>query len=149
MKNFFVIIFLAFFFIGCFNKGALDFNDKLVDIQNKLLDDVEKTKMDSLNPIKYFQALKLKVVFNTSLLNAAKVPEGGENYKNAMYNDFKGLEKFYDLLIKSENPDLSDDQYDDLIAEKDAQQKHLDVLDEIVLEEQKKFAKANNFRLKK
>jgi hypothetical protein len=144
--SFFIV--MSAFLISCGMVDATTFNDQVVNLQQDLLKELNFTKSDSLSDLAYFKLLKEKVITKTKLLNAIKAPEDGEALKTAMATNFGYLEKIYDLGIKGQAENLSTADANKIEKQKEELEKLMDTQENIVLDEQKKFAKSHNFQVR-
>jgi len=133
--------------ISCGSKQALDFNNKMVTIQKDLLADVNAMKGDTSNPVAVLKKMQGKIKERMGELSAIKAPSDGGDFKSAMMDDFEAVNNSYDVLIKIANPDISETEKAELTSQISTWQSKIEVLDEKVITEQKKFASAHNIKL--
>ncbi len=138
--------------VSCSQRNALDFNNKLVAIQQELMGKFSTMHTDDT-------AINIKTVamlidvqdFAKQKLDEVKgmqAPKGGEAFKEAMVNDLSGIIDSYSVLIKITEARNDEAKLAPLREDFAVWEKKLETLDDNVLEEQRKFAKANNIMLK-
>ncbi|MBS1509343.1 MAG: hypothetical protein JST86_00765 [Bacteroidetes bacterium] len=145
----FITVCLSLLFVSCNSRVALDFNQKLVSLQKEVI-----TKAESMNGVSR-DSVEKWALFNNYLkqrisdMKALKAPEGGDDFKEAMLNDIYGLADAIELKAKIYQNQNNEDGGISLAQQFDSLKTVLKKLDQRVIMEQRKFAKANNFRLEK
>lgn len=134
---------------SCGASGAKEFNDKLVKIQLSLMDEVNAMKTDTLGALTKLTKVKNSAKAKITEFKAVSGPKDGENFRQAMIDDFDGIISSYDVLIKMMYAQDNESELAKLQDEFGEWQKKLEVLDEKVLSEQKKFVARYNIRLEK
>lgn len=134
---------------SCGTSGAKEFNDKLVKIQLSLMDEVDAMKTDTLDALTKLTKVKNSAKAKITEFKAVNGPKDGENFRQAMIDDFDGIISSYDVLIKMMYAQDNESELAKLQDEFGEWQKKLEVLDEKVLSEQKKFVAKYNLRLEK
>jgi hypothetical protein len=150
MKKLFVAAIVSFFLISCGAKNALKFNEKIVVIQNNLIVKINMAPIDlegnnnvsNLNMVRDFAKEKMEE------LKALKAPSDGEDYKNAMLNNLQSVHNLYDYALKLTDPKLTDAEKSKVGAELTAMYAKATVVENKVMQEQRKFAKKYNLELK-
>lgn len=149
IKHFLLAVTIIAITASCNTKNTLEFNEKLVNIQQELLGRVNKMEADtSSNALAKLQAFQSFAKTKRDEAKALQAPEGGEAFKEAMVNDISGVVESYDLLIKITQAEGDEAKLLPLREEFAVWEKKIEKLDENVLEEQRKFAKANRITLK-
>lgn len=134
--------------VSCGAKDELAFNNKLVNLQKGLLEEVNKMKNDTTGgPVETLKKMQGSIKAKITELSAVKAPSDGDAFKSAMMDDFEAVNSSYDVLIKIANPDISEADKTELTNEITTWQSKIEVLDEKVITEQKKFASAHNIKL--
>ncbi len=134
---------------SCGASGAKEFNDKLVKIQLNLMNDVNAMKTDTSDALTKLTKVKNSAKAKILELKAVSGPKDGENFRQAMIDDFDGIVGSYDVLIKMLNAQDNELELAKLQEEFGGWQKKLELLDDKVQSEQKKFVASYNIRLEK
>ncbi len=152
MKKFLSIVaVLSVFFLSSCNsrQQAVSFNDKLVFIQKAFSREVDIAKLTVQDEVARYKRIKEISRRKIEEIKAVKAPSDGEAFKMAMIDDIQLVYDIFDVSIKLGDEKLKEDEIKKLEAELDALRAKIDKYDDKVLEEQKKFAKANHFTLEK
>ena len=152
MKKLLIVITVitSMFLISCDSHNALKFNDKLVNAQSDLLKLIDNSKLNEpagmatkIDKIKKF--IKEKI----TEIDALKAPDGAEAFKKAMLEYLDGAYKLYDQTLKLADINLSEAEYAKVEAEYTLVEAKAEVLENKVIQEQRNFARAKNFDLKR
>jgi hypothetical protein len=135
--------------VSCKGKNALAYNEKMVGIQQELMTKVNKMQADTTGDataklITFRDFAKQK----RDEIKAAPAPDGGEAFKEAMVNDVTGIIESYDVLIKITEAEGDEAKLEPLRESFAVLEKKIAKLDDSVIDEQRKFAKANGIQLK-
>jgi hypothetical protein len=135
--------------VSCKGKNALAYNEKMVGIQQELMTKVNAMQADTSGNataklIGFRDFAKLK----RDEIKAAVAPDDAEAFKTAMLNDVNGIIDSYDVLIKITEAEGDEAKLEPLREQFSALEKKIAKLDDLVIEEQRKFAKANGIQLK-
>ncbi len=157
MKRILVIIVLAaglFSLSSCSNK-ALEFNNKMVEIQSKLtpmfteygkkMENIGDKPLSTIVPDA--KALMTNVDKSISDINALEAPADGANFKKSMLAQLEYLKKFCSNTIKMADEKLPDEEKITLASEVMNAGNELEKLESATEQAQKDFAKKNNFKL--
>jgi hypothetical protein len=138
------------FLVSCGQKDAVNFNDKLVNLQKDLLktvNTIKDSKTDSTSGNELLKKMQAAIKTKVAELSAVKAPSDGEAFKQAMMDDFNGIDKSYDLLVKISDPATTPEEKTELMSQFSVWETKIGTLDENVISEQKKFASKHNIKL--
>ncbi len=141
------VLFTLVALVSCGTKDAKDFNDKLVGIQMSLMNEVNNMKSDTADALGKLTKVQNAAKAKIAEAKALSGPKDGEAFRQAMINDFDGIVGSYGVLINMLKQQGNDEQLKKLQDEFDGWQKKIEVLDENVMVEQKKFVAKYNIRL--
>jgi len=132
--------------VSCSSQQARKFNDQLVTIKN---DVVTNTDMLMKGPDKKENTIKAGAFIKQKLGELEKVEavKGGEALKQAMIDDIKALSMIYDIAVKLNNPDLSQEEGTELEREQQELLNKIPAYDQAVNLEQQKFAKEKGLKI--
>lgn len=134
--------------VSCKGKNALAYNEKMVGIQQELLTKATKMQTDTADALTKLTNVQDFAKKKLAEVKAAEAPSGGDAFKNALIADINAIIESYDVLIKITKAGEDETKLAPLREEFAGWQKKLDKLDDAVIEEQRKFAKANGIQLR-
>jgi hypothetical protein len=141
------VLFTLVFLVSCGAQQAKDFNDKLVGIQMSLMNEVNGMKSDTADALGKLTKVQNAAKAKIAEAKALEGPKDGEGFRQAMINDFDGIVGSYGVLINMLKQQGNDEELKKLQDEFDGWQKKIEVLDENVMVEQKKFVAKYNIKL--
>jgi hypothetical protein len=141
------VLFTLVLLVSCGAQQAKDFNDKLVGIQMSLMNEVNGMKSDTADALGKLTKVQTAAKAKIEEAKALKGPKDGEAFRQAMINDFDGIVGSYGVLINMLKQQGNDEELKKLQDEFDGWQKKIEVLDENVMVEQKKFVAKYNIKL--
>ncbi|MBK7884834.1 MAG: hypothetical protein IPJ81_14390 [Chitinophagaceae bacterium] len=152
MKKLLIIITVitSVFLVSCDSQKASKLNEKIVVIQNNLAMQIRNNPIDldggnnasRLKQVSDFAKGKIEEI------KSAEAPSGGEDFKNAMINNLQSIHDLYEYAIKLTNPKLTEDEKSKIETEITVMYAKATVVENKVMEEQRKFAKKYNFKLR-
>lgn len=135
--------------VSCKGKNALAYNEKMVGIQQELMTKVNAMQADtSGNATAKLISFRDFAKQKRDEIKAAVAPDDAEAFKTAMINDVNGIIDSYDVLIKITEAEGDEAKLEPLREQFSALEKKIAKLDDNVIEEQRKFAKANGIKLR-
>lgn len=134
--------------VSCKGKNALAYNEKMVGIQQELLAKVNKMKTDTSDALGKLTTVRDFAVKKREEIKSAPAPDDAAAFKDAMVNDVTGIIESYEVLIKILNAGEDEAKLAPLREEFAVWEKKIAKLDDNVIEEQRKFAKANGIKLR-
>jgi hypothetical protein len=143
------VLFTLVTMVSCGAQQAKDFNDKLVGIQTSLMNTVNGMKSDSSDAITKLTKVQNVAKAKIAEAKALQGPKDGEGFRQAMIDDFDGIVGSYDVLIKMLNQQGDEKALAKLQDEFSVWEKKLELLDDKVMSEQKKFVAKYNIKLEK
>ncbi len=157
MKRILLITMVAISCLGlssCSNK-ALEFNNKVVDIQSKLTPEFTafSQKMENLGEksmstiLPDAKAFVVNVDKSIADINALEVPSNGAEFKKCMLNQLECLKKFCNNTVRLADEKLPDEEKIAVATEVMNAGTELERLEAETEKAQKDFAKKNNFKL--
>jgi peptidoglycan hydrolase CwlO-like protein len=141
------VLFAVILLVSCGAQQAKDFNDKLVGIQMSLMNEVNGMKSDTADALGKLTKVQNAAKAKIAEAKALEGPKDGEGFRQAMINDFDGIVGSYGVLINMLKQQGNDEELKKLQDEFDGWQKKIEVLDENVMAEQKKFVAKYNIKL--
>jgi hypothetical protein len=141
------VLFTLVLLVSCGAQQAKDFNDKLVGIQMSLMNEVNGMKSDTADALGKLTKVQNAAKAKIAEAKALEGPKDGEGFRQAMINDFDGIVGSYGVLINMLKQQGNDEELKKLQDEFDGWQKKIELLDENVITEQKKFVAKYNIKL--
>lgn len=157
MKNLFIPLFLllSLFFISCSN-GALQYNNKLVDIQKQVEPRFTAfgNKMEAIGDSSNFKDLEKEasslIVFideKTNQMTELKTPKGGEEFRNSLIDQFKFVKNIAKKCIILGNDTTSVETKMEIGLEFMNSEKGATELEDKTFKAQQSFAEKNGFKI--
>jgi hypothetical protein len=157
MKRLFipVTLLLAIVFFSCSN-GALQFNNKLVEIQKQVEPKFTAfgNKMEAIGDSSNFKDLKSDAVSLISFIDTKtnemmelKTPKGGEDFKNSLIDQFKFVKNIAQKCIILGNDTTSAETKMSIGMEFMNSEKEANELENKTIKAQKDFADKNGFKI--
>ncbi|MEI7471580.1 MAG: hypothetical protein WCJ85_04935 [Chitinophagaceae bacterium] len=157
MKNLFIPLFLllSLFFISCSN-GALQYNNKLVDIQKQVEPRFTAfgNKMEAIGDSSNFKDLEKEasslIVFideKTNQMMELKTPKGGEEFRNSLIDQFKFVKNIAKKCIILGNDTTSVETKMAIGLEFMNSEKEATELEDKTFKAQQSFAEKNGFKI--
>ncbi len=150
-----VTLFLSVFFFSCSN-GALQFNNKLVEIQKQVEPKFTAfgNKMEAIGDSSNFKDLKSDAIGLISFIDAKtnemmelKTPKGGEDFKNSLIDQFKFVKNIAQKCIILGNDTTSAETKMAIGMEFMNSEKEANELENNTIKAQKTFADKNGFKI--
>lgn len=148
MKNIFSLLLISIILVSCGTQDALNFNNKLVAIQNEVIREGTLLKAGGTQDIKKLEKAKEFVKTKIQEIKDLKGPSDAEAFRNAMVDDLQFVYNIYDLTVKMLDSKTPDDEKQKLAAQILKMDAEADKYDNKMLEEQRKFAKKYNIELR-
>jgi hypothetical protein len=143
------VLFISASLVSCGAKEAKDFNDGLVKIQMNLMNEVNGMKSDTADALSKLTKVQNAAKAKIAEAKALPGPKDGDGFRQAMIDDFNGIVGSYEVLINMMKQQGNDEELKKLQDEFSTWEKKIEVLDDKVIEEQKKFVAKYNIRLEK